>query len=173
MQRALAQLLVGQNHYGVGFVGVHDGRGAIFIFIDFWTAENELRHHVYIASKDQPTPLEYKTPSGLMACVWDLAVIGFERQIPIIVLALIEIVYLLDYARSIGGAIEWRSVALEGSTRWLELAGMIIGQLLILSILLIVWRHKPDSRPDLFGDDSTPSSSERARSDQADPPKHL
>ena len=28
--RELAQLLVGRNHYGVGFVGVHDGRGAIF-----------------------------------------------------------------------------------------------------------------------------------------------
>ncbi len=78
--RELPQLIAGQHHYGVGFVGVHDGRGAIFVFIDFWTDENELHHHVYVASKDQPMQLEYVTPSGLIACVWDLAVIGFERQ---------------------------------------------------------------------------------------------
>lgn len=80
VRRELPQLTAGQNHYGAGFVGVHDGRGAIFVFIDFWTDENELRHHVYVAPKDQPTELEYRTPSGLIACVWDLAVIGFERQ---------------------------------------------------------------------------------------------
>ena len=104
-------------------------------------------------------------------------IVTLALAIPVVALALIEIVYLLDYARSIGGAligvIEWRSVALEGSTRWLELAGMIIGQLLILSILLILWRHKPDNRPDLFGDDSPRSFSERIGSDQVDPSKHL
>ncbi len=97
--------------------------------------------------------------------------------IPFIALALIEVVYLTDYARSIGsvmsGVIEWRKVALEGSARWPELGGMIIGQLLILSMLLVVRRQKPDSGPDLFGNDLTPSSSERAGSDRADPPKHL
>jgi hypothetical protein len=97
--------------------------------------------------------------------------------IPFIALALIEVVYLTDYARSIGsamsGVIEWRKVALEGSARWPELGGMIIGQLLILSMLLFVRRHKPESGPDLFGNDPTPSSSERTGSDQADPPKHL
>jgi hypothetical protein len=80
VQRELPQLIAGQNHYDVGFVGVHDGRGAIFVFIDFWTDENELRHHVYVAPKGHPAQFEYKTSSGLIACVWDLAVIGFERQ---------------------------------------------------------------------------------------------
>lgn len=80
VQRELPQLSAGQNHYGVGFVGIHDGRGAIFVFIDFWADENELHHHVYIAPKDRPTQLADKTSSGLIACVWDLAVIGFERQ---------------------------------------------------------------------------------------------
>jgi hypothetical protein len=80
VERELPGLIAGQNHYGVGFVGVHDGRGSIFVFIDFWTDENELRHHVYVAPKDQPTQLEYVTPGGLIACVWDLAVISFVRQ---------------------------------------------------------------------------------------------
>jgi hypothetical protein len=35
VRRELPQLIAGQNHYSVGFVGVHDGRGAVFVFIDF------------------------------------------------------------------------------------------------------------------------------------------
>lgn len=69
-----------QSHYGVGFVGVHDGRGANFVFVDYWADENELHHHVYVSPSDQPEALEYVTPSGLVACVWDLRVMWFERQ---------------------------------------------------------------------------------------------
>lgn len=89
--------------------------------------------------------------------------------IPFVTLALIEIVYLTDYAGSLDGAvvgvIEWRSVALEGSARWPEVAGMIMGQLLILSMLLIARRHRPTGDPDLFNSDIAPSSSERTRGD--------
>jgi hypothetical protein len=96
--------------------------------------------------------------------------------IPFVALALLEIVYFIDYAQSIGGAItglvDWASVAEEGAARWPELAGMIIGQLFILSMLLIVRRRKPDSGPDLFDNVSTHSSSEGAPGDQADPPQH-
>lgn len=70
----------GQPHYHVGFVGINDGRGAVFIFVDFWADENELHHHVYVAPKDQPDQLTYRTPSGLSACVWDLGLQAFERQ---------------------------------------------------------------------------------------------
>ena len=27
------------NHYGVGFLGVNDGRGANFVFVDYWADE--------------------------------------------------------------------------------------------------------------------------------------
>ena len=40
--------------YAVGFLGVHDGRGADFVFIDWWAEGNELHHHVYTASHNQP-----------------------------------------------------------------------------------------------------------------------
>lgn len=69
-----------KSHYGVGFIGIHDGRGAVFLFVDFWADENELHHHVYVAPKDDPTNLTYVTPTGLTACVWDLRVLCFERQ---------------------------------------------------------------------------------------------
>lgn len=64
VERELPQLIAGRNHYGAGVVGAHDGRGSIFVFIDFWADENELRHHACVAPKDQPARLEYVTPSG-------------------------------------------------------------------------------------------------------------
>lgn len=66
--------------YGVGFLGVHDGRGANFVFLDYWAEENELHHHVYVSPAGKPELMEYVTPTGLSACVWDLRVICFERQ---------------------------------------------------------------------------------------------
>ena len=76
----LSQAAEKHNHYGVGFLGVHDGRGANFVFLDYWADENELHHHVYVSPTDQPAQMEYITPTGLTACVWDLRVMCFERQ---------------------------------------------------------------------------------------------
>ncbi len=70
----------GHKHYGVGFLGVHDGRGANFVFVDYWADENELHHHVYVSPSDKPELFEYVTPTGLIACVWDLRVMWFERE---------------------------------------------------------------------------------------------
>lgn len=67
-------------HYGTGFLGVHDGRGANFVFIDYWADENELHHHVYISPTDDVANFRYATPTGLIACVWDLQLLSFERQ---------------------------------------------------------------------------------------------
>jgi hypothetical protein len=75
----LPQPAVTPDRYGVGFLGVHDGRGVNFVFVDWWADENELHHHVYISPVDQPDRLEYRT-SGSIACVWDLRVMAFERQ---------------------------------------------------------------------------------------------
>jgi hypothetical protein len=60
------------RHYGVGFVGIHQGRDGNFVFVDWWADENELHHHVYVSPSHEPQRLQYTTPSGLSACVWDL-----------------------------------------------------------------------------------------------------
>lgn len=70
----------GSTNYGVGFVGVHRGRGSNVIFVDWWADENELRHHVYASDSRSPTDLTYVTPDGFGACVWDLALMAFERD---------------------------------------------------------------------------------------------
>jgi hypothetical protein len=67
------------SNYALGFVGVHDGRGSCFVFVDWWADENELHHHVFVSPADAPAALEERTATGLSACVWDLAVIAFER----------------------------------------------------------------------------------------------
>jgi hypothetical protein len=68
------------DHYGVGFVGVHQGKTAHFIFVDWWARENELNHRVFVSEPDAPMNFVDQTASGVMACVWDLAVIGHERN---------------------------------------------------------------------------------------------
>jgi hypothetical protein len=76
----LQQSAADSNHYHLGFVGIHQGKTGNFVFVDWWADENELHHHVYVSPADNPEALEYRTPSGLSACVWDLRVIGHERE---------------------------------------------------------------------------------------------
>jgi hypothetical protein len=37
------------TRYGVGFLGIHDGRGAGLVFVDWWENENDLQHHVFLS----------------------------------------------------------------------------------------------------------------------------
>jgi hypothetical protein len=76
----LRRVAADEAHYHAGFIGINDGRGSIFSFVDFWADENELHHHVFVAPKDRIGQLAYTTPTGLIACVWDMALIAFERQ---------------------------------------------------------------------------------------------
>lgn len=77
VQKTLPKTLT--NEYGVGFVGIHCGRDSNFVFIDWWANENELHHHVFISTVEQPLDLR-RAPEGVSACVWDLQVIWFERN---------------------------------------------------------------------------------------------
>jgi hypothetical protein len=79
-QRTLATAAGETSHYSVGFVGIHDGRTSNFVFVDWWADENELHHRVFISPTDEPANLVDQTATGPAACVWDLRVIGFERD---------------------------------------------------------------------------------------------
>lgn len=83
--RALAEDRIAESagsgeNYRVGYVGVHAGKTGNFVFIDWWSNENEVYHHVYASSAEQPTDFQYLTPTGASACVWDLQLIWFERE---------------------------------------------------------------------------------------------
>jgi hypothetical protein len=79
-ERVLPSPAVTPTRYGVGFLGVHDGRGGNFVYVDWWERENELHHHLFFSNADDPGELRAATPDDAVACVWDLAVIGHERD---------------------------------------------------------------------------------------------
>ncbi len=64
---------VGQGRYGIAFACTHEGRdGGCYSMIDWWADENELHHQLFIDF--EPAPQE-----ALTACVWDIAIMAFER----------------------------------------------------------------------------------------------
>ena len=68
------------NNYKVGFIGVHDGRGACFVFVDFWGNENELFHRVFLSRLSDPAGLKPADAADSSVCVWDLRLQAFERE---------------------------------------------------------------------------------------------
>lgn len=68
-----------QAHYGVGFVGVHDGRTENQVFLDRWVNDNELLHDYWVSPVDRPAMLARPGADHNSVCVWDLAVQCFER----------------------------------------------------------------------------------------------
>lgn len=79
-RRTLPPLATRAHLYGVGYLGIHDGRGANFVFVDWFADENEIHHHVFIGPSDQPARLDVITSDQPIACVWDMQVMAFERQ---------------------------------------------------------------------------------------------
>ncbi|HZY40662.1 MAG TPA: hypothetical protein VFF59_01545 [Anaerolineae bacterium] len=106
---------------------------------------------------------------------WFAVIYTLMLALPLTVVAMFALVYLTDYITDLGGAItgvvNWDRLALEGSARWPELAGMVAGQFVILGILLIVRRdkhHDTDSLVDMA--EQTRAISERPVSGYKSPP---
>ena len=68
------------DRYGVGVLIIHEGREGPFVLVDWWTGENMIQHHAYMAPWTAPDAFEYISPTGISVCVWELRVQAFERQ---------------------------------------------------------------------------------------------
>ena len=68
------------DRYGLGFLGIHDGRDSNFVFVSWWENQNELQHRVFYSALNRPGELRPATPQEPIACVWDLSVIAHERE---------------------------------------------------------------------------------------------
>ena len=66
--------------YGLGFLGIHQGRESNFVFVSWWENENELQHRVFFSTPGRPGELRSAAPDEPIACVWDLSVIAHERE---------------------------------------------------------------------------------------------
>jgi hypothetical protein len=77
-KRLALQTLPKDPGYGIGFVGAHQGRAGCYVFVDWWANENELYHRSFAGPS--PDQLQAAGAADSTACVWDLAVIDFERR---------------------------------------------------------------------------------------------
>lgn len=76
----LPQTALGHGRYGLGFLGIHEGRDGNFVFVSWWENENELHHRVFFSTPARPGQLRPARPDEPIACVWDLSVLAHERQ---------------------------------------------------------------------------------------------
>lgn len=64
---------------GVGFVIAHTGRDVYYLVLGWWDRENELPLRVFV--RELGTHGDWRPARGAESvCVWDLDVIGFERD---------------------------------------------------------------------------------------------
>jgi len=68
------------NCHGLGFIVIHIADMFNQIIVDWWERSNELRHHVFKAEANHPLHFDEITASGEAFCVWELRVIGYERE---------------------------------------------------------------------------------------------
>jgi len=79
-ESALPETAFDDDRYGLGFLGIHEGRDGNFVFVSWWENENELHHRVFFSSLQRPGQLRPARPDEPIACVWDLSVIAHERE---------------------------------------------------------------------------------------------
>lgn len=76
---ALPDPATASERYGVGILIVHAARTENYAVLDWWFGENMLHHDVFRSAAETPTTFE-RPVDGPMACVWELYVLGFERE---------------------------------------------------------------------------------------------
>ena len=65
--------------YNSAFLIVHEGRDGIWTLINWWIGGEMLQSRTYFTNFSQPDQFTRTLKEGFMACVWELAVISFER----------------------------------------------------------------------------------------------
>lgn len=77
--RCLPEPAVTPERQAVGLLITHRGAGADYVVLAWWDRENELPMRVVV--RDQVPGAEWRAARGSESvCVWDLQVIGFERD---------------------------------------------------------------------------------------------
>jgi len=66
--------------YDQAFLIVHEGRDGVWTLINWWTGGEMLKSKTFFTDFDKPDEFEEVPRDGFMACVWELAVISFERS---------------------------------------------------------------------------------------------
>lgn len=65
--------------YNIATLILHEGKEGYFAILNWWIDENMLQNHVYLSTFAKPGEFTLFSGGGIMTCVWELAVIWFER----------------------------------------------------------------------------------------------
>lgn len=79
MLEELPQPAVTNSRYGVGFLIIHQGQERNWLLLDWWYDQEIIKQHLFSSPIDVPDDVT-RAESDLLACTWELAVHGFERQ---------------------------------------------------------------------------------------------
>ena len=83
IRATLPRPAVTDERFGVGFATLHTGTSGTYLLLDWWVAGGILQHHLFGAPHGDPRGserLEYGWPRGAACCVWEMAVLWFERN---------------------------------------------------------------------------------------------
>lgn len=81
-ENEIAKITPSHNHHHSAFLTIHISGPFVFnqIIFDWWAEENELRHLVFKAEPNDPKNFVNITSTGKAFCIWELKIIGFERD---------------------------------------------------------------------------------------------
>jgi hypothetical protein len=66
--------------YKVATLILHEGKEGCFAIINWWIDENMLQQFVYLTTNEQPSDFRLYSNNGIFTCVWEMAVLWFERN---------------------------------------------------------------------------------------------
>jgi hypothetical protein len=70
---------LGFETYGTAFLIVHEGTDGVWTLINWWTGGEILQSLTFHTAFDRRTEFQPFRGEGFVACVWEMAVIVFER----------------------------------------------------------------------------------------------
>jgi hypothetical protein len=65
--------------YNIATLILHQCKEGCFAIINWWIDDNMMQHYVYL-SKNENENFKLFSSNGIVTCVWELAVIWFERN---------------------------------------------------------------------------------------------
>ncbi|HRI33870.1 MAG TPA: hypothetical protein PLD02_08950 [Saprospiraceae bacterium] len=66
--------------YRIATLIIHEGKEGCFAILNWWIDDNMLQNHVFVATHEDPDHYKLFSDKGIITCVWELAVIWYERN---------------------------------------------------------------------------------------------
>lgn len=71
---------LGLETYRTAFLIVHEGRDGVWTLLNWWIGGEMLQSITFYTDFNRPNEFQMLPKEGFMACVWEMAVTNFERE---------------------------------------------------------------------------------------------